>query len=92
MRASHVWTFCPWPTCPPHRLPRCWCLVQAAPLLGPCCAACSLRMYNSLVERCFKDCIETFRRKDLDSTEEKVHTHCSALFSLPLFPTHCSAC
>ena len=29
-------------------------------------------MYNSLVERCFKDCIESFRRKDLDSTEEKV--------------------
>jgi hypothetical protein len=33
---------------------------------------CSLRMYNSLVERCFRDCVESFRRKDLDSTEEKV--------------------
>ena len=32
----------------------------------------SLRMYNGLVERCFKDCVESFRRKDLDSTEEKV--------------------
>lgn len=32
----------------------------------------SLRMYNSLVERCFKDCVESFRRKDLDATEEKV--------------------
>ena len=35
---------------------------------------CSLRMYNSLVERCFRDCVESFRRKDLDSTEEKVGT------------------
>ena len=33
---------------------------------------CSLRMYNSLVERCFTDCVDSFRRKDLDSTEEKV--------------------
>ena len=33
---------------------------------------CSLRMYNSLVEKCFKDCVESFRRKDLESTEEKV--------------------
>ena len=32
----------------------------------------SLRMYNSLVERCFKDCVESFRRKDLDAAEEKV--------------------
>ena len=32
----------------------------------------SLRMYNSLVERCFKDCVDSFRRKDLDATEEKV--------------------
>ena len=31
-------------------------------------------MYNGLVERCFKDCVESFRRKDLDSTEEKVRT------------------
>ena len=29
-------------------------------------------MYNSLVERCFKDCVDSFRRKDLDATEEKV--------------------
>lgn len=34
---------------------------------------CSLRMYNNLVERCFKDCIDGFRRKDLDSAEEKVN-------------------
>lgn len=34
-------------------------------------------MYNSLVERCFKDCVESFRRKDLDATEEKVRVlHC----------------
>lgn len=29
-------------------------------------------MYNSLVEKCFRDCVDSFRRKDLDSTEEKV--------------------
>lgn len=28
-------------------------------------------MYNSLVERCFKDCVDSFRRKDLDAAEEK---------------------
>ena len=33
--------------------------------------ACSLRMYNSLVQKCFTDCVESFRRKDLDSAEEK---------------------
>ena len=33
---------------------------------------CSLRMYNSLVEKCFRDCIDSFRRKDLDNTEERV--------------------
>jgi len=32
----------------------------------------SLRMYNSLVERCFRDCVDTFRRKDLEPAEEKV--------------------
>lgn len=39
------------------------------------CTACplrSLRMYNSLVERCFRDCVDSFRRKDLDAAEEKV--------------------
>ena len=40
---------------------------------GPC--ACSLRMYNSVVERCFKDCVESFRRKDLEASEEKVCQH-----------------
>jgi len=32
----------------------------------------SLRMYNTLVERCFVDCVDSFRRKDLESAEEKV--------------------
>ncbi len=36
-------------------------------------------MYNSLVEKCFKDCVESFRRKDLESSEEKVGT-CRSLF------------
>ena len=29
-------------------------------------------MYNTLVERCFRDCVDSFRRKDLDNAEEKV--------------------
>ena len=29
-------------------------------------------MYNGLVEKCFKDCVDSFRRKDLESSEEKV--------------------
>ena len=36
----------------------------------------SMRMYNSLVERCFSHCVNSFRSKTLDSTEENV---------LPLF-------
>ena len=29
-------------------------------------------MYNNVVERCFQDCVDSFRRKDLDNTEERV--------------------
>lgn len=29
-------------------------------------------MYNNVVERCFRDCVESFRRKDLDNGEERV--------------------
>ena len=29
-------------------------------------------MYNNVVERCFRDCVESFRRKDLESSEERV--------------------
>jgi Tim10/DDP family zinc finger len=32
----------------------------------------SLRMYNGLVERCFTTCVDTFRRKTLEKTEEQV--------------------
>ena len=35
---------------------------------------CSLRMYNNVVERCFRDCVDSFRRKDLESSEERVST------------------
>ena len=31
----------------------------------------SLKMYNSLVERCFNDCIDSFTRKSLQKQEEK---------------------
>ncbi|CAK0779042.1 protein transporter tim9 [Coccomyxa viridis] len=40
----------------------------------------SLRMYNSLVQKCFTDCVESFRRKDLDSAEEKCVQKCCEKF------------
>lgn len=40
----------------------------------------SLRMYNNVVERCFRDCVESFRRKDLESTEERCVTRCCEKF------------
>ena len=32
----------------------------------------SLRMYNSLVEKCFSTCVQSFRRKTLEKDEERV--------------------
>jgi hypothetical protein len=32
----------------------------------------SLKLYNALVERCFKDCVLDFRSKNLGKDEEKV--------------------
>lgn len=49
-------------TCQSHRMrlcPRSAC-------------AHSLKMYNNLVERCFKECTEDMRSKSLSSSEEKV--------------------
>ncbi|RAL52362.1 hypothetical protein DM860_007220 [Cuscuta australis] len=40
----------------------------------------SLRMYNNLVERCFTDCVDTFRRKTLDKQEETCVRRCSEKF------------
>lgn len=40
----------------------------------------SLRMYNSLVERCFRECVENFRRKTLDANEEKCVSKCTEKF------------
>ncbi|CAL5221622.1 g3844 [Coccomyxa viridis] len=40
----------------------------------------SLRMYNNLVEKCFTDCIDSFRRRDLDGTEEKCVQKCCEKF------------
>ncbi|CAH9079905.1 unnamed protein product [Cuscuta europaea] len=40
----------------------------------------SLRMYNNLVERCFTDCVETFRRKTLDKQEETCVRRCAEKF------------
>jgi hypothetical protein len=32
-------------------------------------------MYNSLVEKCFSTCVQSFRRKTLEKDEERVRTH-----------------
>ncbi|KAB2050475.1 Mitochondrial import inner membrane translocase subunit Tim9 -like protein [Gossypium arboreum] len=40
----------------------------------------SLRMYNSLVERCFTDCIDNFTRKTLQKQEETCVTRCAEKF------------
>ncbi|CAK9189591.1 unnamed protein product [Sphagnum troendelagicum] len=37
----------------------------------------SLKMYNSLVERCFCHCVESFRRKTLDKQEETCVRRCA---------------
>ncbi|XP_024363320.1 mitochondrial import inner membrane translocase subunit Tim9 [Physcomitrium patens] len=37
----------------------------------------SLKMYNSLVERCFCHCVESFRRKTLDKQEETCVKRCA---------------
>ena len=62
---------------PPPRLPTRALRPPAPPTLPPFTNThASLRMYNSLVERCFRECVESFRRKDLDATEEKVREVC----------------
>jgi len=45
-----------------------------AELLTSTCAFVvgSLKLYNNLVERCFKDCVQDFRSKNLAKDEEKV--------------------
>jgi hypothetical protein len=59
--------------CPPAACPR-----QATALLRVCPSHAlrrsrsSLRMYNGLVERCFVSCVDTFRRKTLEKSEEVV--------------------
>ncbi|KAG6697361.1 hypothetical protein I3842_09G194500 [Carya illinoinensis] len=40
----------------------------------------SLRMYNSLVERCFTDCVDTFQRKSLTKHEETCVRRCAEKF------------
>eukprot|EP00850_Spirogloea_muscicola_P018353 SM000167S02966 [mRNA] locus=s167:244631:244810:+ [translate_table: standard] len=37
-------------------------------------------MYNSLVERCFGACVESFRRKALDKAEETCTRRCAEKF------------
>ena len=40
----------------------------------------SLRMYNSLVEKCFNECVQGFRSKDLDTGEERCVQNCCNKF------------
>lgn len=40
----------------------------------------SLKLYNNLVERCFKDCVLDFRSKNLAKDEEKCVTKCCEKF------------
>ncbi|EXC30986.1 Mitochondrial import inner membrane translocase subunit Tim9 [Morus notabilis] len=40
----------------------------------------SLRMYNSLVERCFTDCVDTYQRKSLTKQEETCVHRCAEKF------------
>ncbi|PAN21470.1 hypothetical protein PAHAL_3G469200 [Panicum hallii] len=40
----------------------------------------SLKFYYSLVERCFRDCVDTFRRKTLDKQEESCVRGCAEKF------------
>ncbi|MBA0735671.1 hypothetical protein Gogos_019500 [Gossypium gossypioides] len=40
----------------------------------------SLRMYNSLVERCFNDCVDNFTRKTLQKQEETCVVRCAEKF------------
>lgn len=61
--------------------------IARALLKGEHVMPCSLRMYNQLVEKCFNDCVESFRRKNLDSAEEKVSP-----WALDGVPTALAAC
>jgi mitochondrial import inner membrane translocase subunit TIM9 len=40
----------------------------------------SLRMYNELVERCFGECVDTFRTRKLDGKEDACIRKCSGKF------------
>ncbi|KAI9075831.1 hypothetical protein QN277_001947 [Acacia crassicarpa] len=40
----------------------------------------SLRMYNALVERCFNDCVDTFKHKSLQKQEESCVRRCAEKF------------
>lgn len=40
----------------------------------------SLRMYNELVERCFGECVDTFRGRKLDGKEDACMQKCSSKF------------
>ncbi|EXC10652.1 Mitochondrial import inner membrane translocase subunit Tim9 [Morus notabilis] len=52
---------------------------QLSTKLAPNRKSC-LRMYNSLVERCFNDCVDTFKHKSLQKQEESCVRRCAEKF------------
>ena len=51
--------------------------VELAPHI---CIDWSIRMYNNLVERCFSQCITSFRSKTLDGSEVSCVENCAARY------------
>lgn len=45
---------------------------SSALLLRTAAVCCSLKLYNNLVEKCFKDCVLDFRSKNLGKDEQQV--------------------
>lgn len=65
----------------------CACITRS----DPTTRCCSLRLYNSLVERCFCECVEEFRRRELDVGEEKVRPRSAPYHALHAHNEHQTA-
>lgn len=61
---------------PLHPLPSIYLFIYLSIYLS----ISSLRLYNGLVERCFRDCVDDFRSKNLSKDEEKVR-RCAAFLA-----------
>jgi hypothetical protein len=68
---------------------------RATRLTHVCGVSCSLRMYNGLVERCFVSCVDSFRRKTLEKSEEQARagkTHMCGVCGVVCAHVPLSAC